>query len=319
MESVSHTEASIATAEASGMVTLIGNCLMDVAGSGVPAGLVTTTDEAMRLVAELHGMTSGDVRYVVSPRFILSCTDALTERAVAYAKEHSLRIHTHANEHPDEVALVRERTGTDYILALRDRGLLGNRTSLAHCVHTPTPEREALANSGTAVLHCPTTNLKLGSGLAPIAEYREMGMPVALGADGAPCNNRLSMLAELRQATLVQATAAGPGRWGVNDALFAATAGGAAALGLEDELGSIAVGKRADLVLVDLDRPPLTPGGDPISRLVFAAESSSIRHVMVGGEWKVREGRLTTMDHPGICRDAEAQLGALLSRAGLAR
>ena len=186
-------------------------------------------------------------------------------------------------------------------------------------MHTTTAERDALVATGAAVLHCPTANLKLGSGLAPIAAYRALGLRVGLGADGAPCNNRLSMLTELRQAALVQATVAGPGAWPATAALHAATAGGAAALGLADDVGSLSVGKRADLVLVDLDHPTLRPGGDIVSRLVFAAETASIRHVMVGGSFCVRDGELSTMDGEGIAKNADVQLSALLSRAGLTR
>jgi 5-methylthioadenosine/S-adenosylhomocysteine deaminase len=325
MESVRHAEQSCAVAAASGMTTVIGNCLMDLADPHAPAGLSTTTDEALELVASLHqqfhGM-HGRIHYAVSPRFILSCTDELARAAAEYANAHGLAVHTHACEHPDEIALVRARTGRDYILALHDQGLLSERTSLAHCVHTTHAERDALVATGTAILHCPTTNLKLGSGLAPIAEYRSLGLRVGLGADGAACNNRLSMLTELRQAALLQATIAGPGTWPAATALHAATAGGAAALGLADEVGSLTPGKRADLVLFDLSPgrgAGLGPGGDLVSRLVFTAETANVRHVMVGGEWCVRDGALTSMDAAAIADDADRQLTSLLSRAGLAR
>jgi 5-methylthioadenosine/S-adenosylhomocysteine deaminase len=321
MESVHHAEESFKVAVESGMTTVMGNCLMDIPDPSAPA-LATTADEALKLSRslreEFHGM-HGRIHYAVSPRFILSCTDELARSAADYANENALRIHTHACEHPAEVELVRKRAGRDYILELREQGLLTDRTSLAHCVHTTTAERDALVATGAAVLHCPTANLKLGSGLAPIAAYRALGLRVGLGADGAPCNNRLSMLTELRQAALVQATVAGPGAWPATAALHAATAGGATALGLADDVGSLSVGKRADLVLVDLDHPTLSPGGDIVSRLVFAAETASIRHVMVGGSFCVRDGELTTMDGEGIAKNADVQLSALLSRAGLTR
>src|SRR5690606_35081536 len=137
-------------------------------------------------------------------RFVLSVSERLARDAAAYAQQHGLRLHTHAAEHASEVAAVRARFDRDYVQVLADQGQLGEGTSLAHCVHTTDAERDLLRQTGTSVLHCPSTNLKLGSGIAPIADYRRRGIDVALGADGAPCNNRLSMLTEMRQAALLQ-------------------------------------------------------------------------------------------------------------------
>jgi len=315
MESTRHTEASFEAAAESGMTAIIGNCLMDLdQGEGK---LATTREEALHLSDELrrnyHGR--GRLSYAVSPRFILSCSDGLSRDAAAFATEHDLRIHTHACEHAEEVDLARQHTGSDYILALRDQGLLGARSGLAHCVHTSDAERRALVETGAAVLHCPTTNLKLGSGMAPIEEYRALGLRVALGADGAPCNNRLSALGELRQAALIQATRRAPGAWPAEQALFAATRGGAQALGLENELGSLEVGKRADIVLLDLRE--LEPGGDPVSRLTYSAGDQHVRHVVLGGEVVVRDGEHTRWDAAEIRAHAVDARDAVVRRAGL--
>ncbi|MEE2886262.1 MAG: amidohydrolase family protein [Planctomycetota bacterium] len=323
MESVHHAEVSFAVARDSRMLTILGNCLMDVAGPGVPPDWVTTRSEAMEMVADLHlefdGL-AGRLHYAISPRFILSCSDELSREAADYATAHDLRIHTHADEHLDEVGLVRQQTGKEYILALESLGLLTARTTLAHCVHTSTAERDALQAAGSTIAHCPTTNLKLGSGLAPIADYQARGIPISLGADGAACNNRLSALAEIRQAALVAAAQTGPGHWPADRALRAATIGGAEALGVADEVGSLQVGKRADLVLMRQPDPECKPTHrELVSHIVYTAETEDIRHVLVGGEWCVRDGVSTTQDTDRLSSEQRQQLPALLSRAGLSR
>jgi 5-methylthioadenosine/S-adenosylhomocysteine deaminase len=321
MESVHHAEESFAAAAAAGVTATLGNCLMDVPGDGVPPRLVLSAGESLRrceaLIREFHGR--GRLRFALSPRFILSCSEGLARDAAALAAQHGLPVHTHAAEHPAEVSLVQARFGRSYVTALHGQGLLGPRTSLAHCVHTTDADRQVMLATGTAVLHCPSANLKLGSGIAPIAAYARAGLRIALGADGAPCNNRLSALTEARQAALLQACAAGPGAWPAARALEAATCGGARALGLENDVGSLAPGKRADILLFDLESLGLAGGGDLASRLVYAATEGDLRHVLVGGRWAVRDGELVGIDGAGVRERAEAARSALLTRAGLAR
>ena len=132
-------------------------------------------------------------------------------------------------------------------------------------------EQELLAERDVKVLHCPGSNLKLGSGIAPVAEMRRRGISVSLGADGAACNNRLDMFDEIRLAATLQAVKEAPGALTARDALWMATREGARALGMETEIGSIEVGKRADLILVDRDRPHLAPDADPWSTLAYAS------------------------------------------------
>jgi 5-methylthioadenosine/S-adenosylhomocysteine deaminase len=230
-------------------------------------------------------------------------------------------VHTHAAEHPDEIAAVRTRFGRDYVLVLHEQGLLGDRSSLAHCVHTTTRERELLAATRTSVLHCPSTNLKLGSGIAPLVDYRRRGITIALGADGAPCNNRLSMLTEMRQAALLQALAAGPGCWPAAQTLAAATRGGAAALGLAHALGQLVPGKRADLVLFDLQDPRLgvVDAQRPASALVYAASERHVDAVLLGGEVVVENGQVRGCDWQELQQAAASALPGVLQRAGRAR
>lgn len=327
MESVRHTEVTCREALASGLTAIVGNCLMDERGGGVPTGLPATAAENLArteaLWREFHGR-DGRLQIAVAPRFLLSCSDGLSRDAAALAKQCGMRVHTHAAEHPDEVKVVRERFGHDYIEVLHDQGLLGETTSLAHCVHTTANERALLTATKTAVLHCPSTNLKLGSGIAPIVAYDRMGLRIAIGADGAPCNDRLSMLTELRQAALLQCLAAGPGALTAARALWFATRGGALALGLDHEVGSLRPGLRADVVLVSFEDPLLhVTTGDALAAIapaiVYAADERHVRSVLCGGEFVKADHAPLRFDRDALRASAAAALPALLQRAGLAR
>src|SRR5262249_46396258 len=155
--------------------------------------------------------------------------------------------HTHASENRDEIAMVELSTGKRNIEYLRDVGLASPHVVLAHCVHLDDAEMEILRSTGAHVAHCPSSNLKLASGVARVAEMLDMGISVSLGADGAPCNNRLDMFTEMRLAALLQKALRGSRELPALTALRMATKSGARALGLADQIGSVEAGKRADL------------------------------------------------------------------------
>lgn len=322
MESVHHAEQAMALVRDSGMQCVIGNCLMDQPGEDVPTALAPSTAEALQTMEALHGefhQPDGPLRYAVSPRFVLSCSEELSRAAAAFATEHRLHIHTHACEHPFEGELVRGRFGQDAIPVLDAQGLLGPRSSLAHCVHTSAEDRARLQDSGTTVLHCPSTNLKLGSGIAPLCDYLQREVPVALGADGAACNNRLDALTEARQAALLQDLVAGPNALAAARVLHLLTMGGAQALGLEAECGSLSPGKRADLLVCDLRDPLLGQSPQIANRLIYAADRSHIRDVLVAGQLRVHDGQPVGLDPAELAGRAEQALAGCLSRAGLSR
>src|SRR5262249_47717913 len=155
------------------------------------------------------------------------------------------------------------------------------RLCVAHCVWVDDREQALIADHDVKVLHCPGSNLKLASGIAPIVELRARGVTVSLGADGAACNNRLDMFDEMRLAAVLQAVRRGAGALTAREALWMATRGGALALGLDSQIGSIEPGKRADLIVVDRDRPHLAPDANPYSTLVYAARGSDVRLTIV--------------------------------------
>jgi 5-methylthioadenosine/S-adenosylhomocysteine deaminase len=178
-------------------------------------------------------------------------------------------------------------------------------------------EQRLLAERDVKVLHCPGSNLKLGSGIAPVARMRRLGICVSLGADGAACNNRLDMFEEIRLAAALQAVCEVPGALSARDAIYMATREGARALGMEAEIGSIEPGKRADLILVDRDRPHLAPDADPWSTLAFAARGSDVRLTMVDGEVLADHGQLRRVDTADILAGGRIAAAELASRAGI--
>ncbi|HKU76644.1 MAG TPA: 5'-deoxyadenosine deaminase [Pyrinomonadaceae bacterium] len=299
METVNHTSEVFKVVEESGFRATVGKCMMDK-GDEVPHALQEQTansiDESLSLLEEWHGKAGGRIRYCFAPRFAVSCTRELLEKVAQLARASGVMIHTHASENRTECEMVEQETGLRNIAYLHSVGLTGRHVALAHCVHLSDEEIEILKTTETNVAHCPSSNLKLGSGLAPIVKLLEQGISVSLGADGAACNNRLDMFTEMRTAALLQKALHGPEVLPANRALRMATIDGARALGLEDEVGSIEVGKRADLAVVRLDGLHSTPVEDVVSALVYSAQPDDVDTVLVDGEFLLKERKLQTID-----------------------
>jgi cytosine/adenosine deaminase-related metal-dependent hydrolase len=320
METVRHTGAAFEALESIGLRATAGKCLMDAASA--PASLREPTDRALQessdLCARWHGAAGGRLRYCFAPRFAPSCTGPLLRAVSDLAERAGAAIHTHAAETPLELEMVKRETGHDEIAYLDSVGISGPRAALAHCVWVDQEGIARLARQATNVVHCPSSNLKLGSGVAPIPEMLAAGCRVAIGADGAPCNNRLDAFAEMRLAALIQKPRLGPEALPAAQVLELATLGGACALGLASEIGSIEVGKRADLVVLDLDGPHAQPAeADLISRIVYSARAADVRHVVVDGRLVVRDGALKTADLGEIRRAANAQARRLRRAVGV--
>ena len=200
-------------------------------------------------------------------------------------------MHTHASESRDEIALVREISRRPVATSSTSPAvcLASPRLCAAHCVWVDEREQQLLAEHDVKVMHCPGSNLKLGSGIAPVPEMRARGITVSLGADGAACNNRLDMFEEMRLAAVLQAMRGAPGRPAGARRAVDGDARGRAHARARAEIGSLEPGKRADLIVVDRDRPHLAPGPDPYSTLVYAARGSDVRTTIVDGELLVDE------------------------------
>ncbi len=316
MGSVYHTDAIFESARDAGFRLTGGKAMMDAPGSPLTEPTDRSLAESLALVERWHGAEGGRLRYAFAPRFILSCTDRLLREVARLARERSLRVHTHASESRAECDEVRRRFGRDNIEQFGTLDLLGPHVTLAHCVWPTDAERALLARSRTVVCHCPGSNLKLASGIAPIPELLAEGVAVALGADGAPCNNTLDAFQEMRLAALLHLPRKGPKAMPPMQVLELATLGGARALGLEAELGSLEEGKRADLTLVRRDGLQSSPSADdPVSQLVYSGRGSDVLHVVVDGRPVVLGGRLVTLDEAEVRTRAEAQWKRLRGRA----
>jgi 5-methylthioadenosine/S-adenosylhomocysteine deaminase len=322
METVHDTEAVLETLAGIGIRATVGKCLMDVISPDAPARLyenaVRGMDETLALHRQWHDAANGRLHIAFAPRFAISATRELLEAVAAESTRLNLLVHTHASENLDEVAVVRKLSGgMNNMEYLADTGLATPHLCAAHCVWVDEREQDLMAERGVHVMHCPGSNLKLGSGIAPVKAMRAKGISVSLGADGAACNNRLDMFDEMRLAATLQAASQGPGALPARDALWMATREGAHALGRDHEIGSIEVGKLADFIVVDRQQPHMAPGSDPYSMLVYAARGTDVRTTVVDGEVLVRDFQLTRLDAPAIAAEARSAARVLMQRAGI--
>jgi 5-methylthioadenosine/S-adenosylhomocysteine deaminase len=304
----------------SGIRARSGKAMMD-SGDGVPGRLRESAraslDESECLARDWRGAASGRIGYAWSPRFILSCSEELVRGAVDRARDASELVSTHVAEHAEERSAVRRAFGDDDVAVLRRWGVTGPRAVLAHGVHLSDAEARSLASEGTRVVHCPSANLKLGSGIARIADLDRIGVALAIGADGAPCNNNLDPWIELRHAALLAKVRTGVTAMPARRALRLATIDGARALGLDAVTGSIEPGKRADIMVVDLGGAHIEPAGDVFSRLVYACGARDVRHVVIDGALVVKDREHLTIDVERVIAEARVQVKKLRARAGI--
>lgn len=318
METVNHTSEVFKVVEETGFRATVGKCMMDK-GEEVPLALQEQTSasiaESLELLEQWHGKAGGRIRYCFAPRFAISCTRELLQQVGALARERGVMVHTHASENTTECELVQAETGLRNVAYLNSLGLSGAHVALAHCVHLSSEEIEILKTTATNVVHCPSSNLKLGSGIAPIAKLIELGVSVSLGADGAACNNRLDMFTEMRTAALLQKVLHGPEALPASRALRLATIDGAKAMGLDSEIGSIEIGKRADLSMVQMDRLHTTPVADVVSSLVYSVGADDVETVIIDGRMVMQERKLLSIDEGETIRNAKIEAEKLLNRA----
>ncbi|MBP7285444.1 MAG: amidohydrolase family protein [Nannocystaceae bacterium] len=321
---VTHMDAIFRAIDDSGLRAIAGKCLMDE-GLGVPAVLAQPTaqalDEVRALHGRWHGAAGGRIHALLCPRFILSCSKAMWEGVVALAHELSLPVHTHLLEHANEETEVTALLGEGQLEWLDALGVLDTQLSIAHGVQFEARHAARLAGRPLGIIHCPSANLKLGSGIADLP-YLDCvpGVRLGIGCDGAPCNNDMDVLEEMRLAALLQGIKSGPGRVASERVIAMATIDGAAAIGLDAEIGSLEPGKRADLVVLDLDKPG-SFGADAVSvydRIVYGTAREAVVHVLVDGIPRVEHGALTFTDAKQMLARARAAIGALLGRAQLA-
>lgn len=308
---------------ASGLRAFAGLCLMD-SGEGLPRAMRQGTEHALAETEALgdrfDGTAGGRLRYVLNPRFILTCSDPLWIGIRDLALRRGWPVHTHALEQQDETAAICAlKEGRDEIHYFDDQGVLATDLRLAHGVWLSAGHLDRLKTCRTSIVHCPSSNLKLGSGQADLLAIRRHGIPVGVGADGAACCNHLDCLQEVRLAALLQKVKHGPDAFSGLDALRLATSEGARALGLQGGIGTIETGKLADLAVLSAESPDLWAAtqADPHDRIVFGATRAAVRHVLVEGRLLVEDGRLTHLDLEEIYRESTRCLAELIRRSGL--
>ncbi|HJQ93476.1 MAG TPA: amidohydrolase family protein, partial [Candidatus Thermoplasmatota archaeon] len=253
-----------------------------------------------------------------APHGAYTCNSETFRESARLANEHGVPLHTHCAETRTEVHDVQQKTGKRPVARIAEAGALGPRTVLAHCGWITKGEVTELAAARASVAHCPVSNLKLATGgVAPVPELHEAGVKVGLGTDGAASNNVLDLFQTMKFAALVQKQH----RWDATvlpaqRVLDMATRDAAGALHRPD-LGRIAPGATADLILVDFRRPHLVPRHDTASHLVYSASGADVSATIVGGKVLMADGRVETLDMPGILRDAQESADDLVRKAGL--
>ena len=235
--------------------------------------------------------------FCMAPHGPYTVSDRTFSRVATMAEELDLPIHVHLHETLDEIAQSLAQHKARPLARLHALGIVSPRLIAVHAVHVSEEELDLLAQFGASVAHCPSSNLKLASGFAPVAAMLRRGINVGLGTDGAASNNRLDLLQETRTAALLaKAVGSDAEAMPAHRALAAATLHAARALGLGDAIGSIVPGKLADLCALSFDSPLLAPCYDPVSHVVYAAGREQVSHVWVGGEIRVEAGRLSRLD-----------------------
>jgi 5-methylthioadenosine/S-adenosylhomocysteine deaminase len=284
----------------------------------VAKGTETAHDDAaesIEVAREYDGAADGRVRTAFMPHSLTTVGESFLEEYVPEARDLGVPVHVHASETREEVDPILEEYGRRPLAYARDRGLLADGDFLAHGVHLDDAEIDLLAETGTGVVHCPASNMKLASGMAPVQRLLDAGVPVGLGTDGAASNNDLDLFGEMRDAAMLGKLAADDASAvAAPDVVRMATEWGADVVGLP--AGRVEPGGTADLAVVDFEAPHLTPVHDHVSHLVYAARGSDVRHTICDGTVLVREGSVTTLDESRVRATAADRAASAVERAG---
>jgi len=258
------------------------------------AATLTLMEDA---IARFHQPDTG-ISILLAPTGIQLCSDALFTGCIALSHDHNLCLHSHLLETKAQQLLAQEKYSCSAVEHLRQISYLGSRTSLAHCVWLSDSDIHILAETRSTVVHNPLSNLRLGSGIAPILKYRACGVNVAFGCDGAASNDSQDLLEAIKIGTILHNTTDAEYLHWITprQAVDMATTGGAKGLNQADQLGSLEVGKQADLVLYDLTSLSLLPRTDPVGLLVLGRPAQAVHSVWVKGDRIVADGKLTTID-----------------------
>ncbi len=313
--------------ESSGMRGILSKTVMGLPGYGTEKsimhpGMVEDAETCLREVESHFKSWNGraDERIMVwyGARSLGGCTRELYERIAKGAERLGTGVTMHLSEVEEDVRYAKKEFGMMPAELMNQVGLVGRNVVFAHGIWLTETEWQILASKGASVSHCPSSNMKLASGIARVPEMLEAGVNVALGCDGGPSNNCYDMVREMKTGSLLQkARLLNPLAMRAETVLEMATINGAKALGLHKELGSIEVGKKADLILVSLKKPHLTPALNPVSHLVYAAEGPDVETVIIDGEIVMENRNVKTFDEEKVIQEANRRGEKLLERAGV--
>lgn len=281
-----------------------------------PYDFFETSDGNERLIKEWHGAFDGRVQVEAGIEDVFYSSAEMYRRALEMHDTYGVRIHTHGPEHAEEELTAQARFGMSITELLAKRGMLGDFLSLGHCVPISRGDMDLIAKAGASICHCPVSAAKLGCGTADVKAMEEAGINVSLGSDGPIDNNSMDLFQEMKVASLMQKVRYGDAT--IFDAahmLRMATINGARALGMEQEIGSLEAGKKADLIMVNLDKPSLRPicwndakdETNLIWAIVFAMQGNYVDTVIIDGKTVVESGRLTSMNQDEIIDEAQTQ------------
>ncbi len=318
MGTVHHTDYIFEAIQQSGLRALCGKAMMDEC-RGAPKGLnesqAWSISESMRLKRDWHKTSNGRIQFAFAPRFVLSCSESLLCDVRDLSRENGLIIHTHSSENRGELAAVIEKCGMSNVEYFHHIKMTGEKLCLAHGIWLNDREFGIVRETKTKIMHCPSSNLKLGSGVAKVPEMLNQGIDVSLGADGAPCNNNLDIFQEMRLAALLQKPRLGPTCISAEQVYEMATRGGARALNLQDEVGSIEVGKKADIIVMDLRESQSQPYENLYSQIVYSAHAACVQTVIIDGKVIMRDREMKTLERTSFTEIGQ-EIKKLLRRVG---
>jgi cytosine/adenosine deaminase-related metal-dependent hydrolase len=313
--------------EESGIRACLAGIVMDIGtyatqSNSMHPGMVESRETSLFGVLDMHSKWegAGDDRIHVwfGPRTPGGVTSELYREMSDYARQRNMGITMHLAEVEADKIYLQEKFGLSPVYYAESVGLLGPKTVLVHMVWLNQADIDKLAETGTHVSHNPSSNSKLASGVCKVPQMLASGVNVALGCDGGPSNNDYDMIREMKLAAIIhKAVSNDPLIVPAETVLEMATINGARALGLADEIGSLEVGKKADLVVIDLNRLHTTPSINPVSTLVYAATGGEVDMVVVDGQIVVEHGQLLTMDEEEVMEQARSHATALYQRAGI--
>jgi 5-methylthioadenosine/S-adenosylhomocysteine deaminase len=321
MQSVRYVDKAFEAAEKIGIRSTIAKGLTD--HESVPETLREDTSDAIkdsqRLIRTWNNKDNGRLRGMFGPMFIQGCTTKLLKEIAEIANIEKIGIHTHAAENMDELKNDFHRYKKGSLEILNDFGMVGPKSLLAHCIHISDQEIGILSQKRSNVVHCPSSNLKLASGICSVPKLLEHNVNVTLGVDGAACNDNLDIFKDMKLAALLSRISTGSKTFTTSamDILEMVTNSGAKALGMEDRIGSIEIGKKADLILVSMTNIETIPLFSIPNQLVYSTDGHNVQTVVIDGKIVLENRKLRQINERNLISESQLKAKKIAEKAGI--